>query len=217
MEEIVGTDAIRGEILEDARKKAARILEEAELESARDLSAAEAKAASVVEEILESNEAKSARYRMETMARFPLERTRMLTAFVDARLREAMGSYIGGLPEDRVSGLAEAMLSEGSAFFEGKAVEVLRKGLSEEASAAAASRAFASSSSVSLAEDASLPGRGFVARGRDGSALLRATMDLVGDRLLDRERGELARALCAEALSIGPRPLETDGAGKRAV
>jgi hypothetical protein len=80
-----------------------------------------------------------------------------------------------------------------------------RKGLSEEASRDAAARALRGSESVVQVEDESLPAPGFVARAADGSVELRATMDLVEEMLLDRHRGELARALCAEALGAGAR------------
>jgi vacuolar-type H+-ATPase subunit H len=202
MEEIVSADAIQSEILEDARKKAARILEESEVESARNVAAIEAKAAEVVEEIVSSNEAKSARFRMETMARFPLERTRMRTAFVDGKLREAVGAYISGLGEERVAALSEAMLAAGSAFFAGKDVELLRMGLSEAAARAAGTKTLANAASLTHAEDPSLPAPGMVARATDGSVLMRATMDLVEGRLLGEKRGELARALCAGALDL---------------
>jgi V/A-type H+/Na+-transporting ATPase subunit E len=202
MEEIVGSEAIQREILEDARKKAARVLEEAEAEAARNVAAMEAKAAEVVDEIVRSNEAKSARFRMETMARFPLERTRMRTAFVDGKLREAVRAYVGSLPERRVAELSESMLARGSAFFAGKAVELRRRGLSESSARGAAARALASAASVDHVEDPSLPAPGLVARVRDGSALARATMDQVEERLLDEKRGDLAAALCAGALAL---------------
>jgi vacuolar-type H+-ATPase subunit H len=202
MEEIVSADAIQSEILEDARKKAARILEESEVESARNVAAIEAKAAEVVEEIVSSNEAKSARFRMETMARFPLERTRMRTAFVDGKLREAVGAYVSGLGEERVAALSEAMLAAGSAFFAGKDVELLRRGLSEAAARAAGTKTLANAASLTHAEDPSLPAPGMVARATDGSVLMRATMDLVEGRLLGEKRGELARALCAGAFDL---------------
>jgi hypothetical protein len=57
-----------------------------------------------------------------------------------------------------------------------------------------------SAASVSLEEEEGLAAPGLVGRASDGSALLRATMDLVEERLLDRERGALARALCPEAM-----------------
>jgi vacuolar-type H+-ATPase subunit H len=202
MEEIVSTDAIQGEILEDARKKAARLLDEAEAESARSFAAIESKAAAVVAEIIKVNSEKSARFRMETMARFPLERTRMRTSFVDAKLREAAGAYISALPEERVAALAEAMLAKGASFFAAKPVDLRRRGLSEPLARAAASRALASAASVLHVEDASLPAPGLEARSPDGDLSIRATMDIIEARLLDEMRGQLAQALCAEALAI---------------
>lgn len=202
MEEIIGADVIRVEIVEDARKKAARLLEEAEAESARTLAAVKAKAAEVVEEIMRSSEARSTRFRMETLARFPLERTRMRAVFVEERLREALSSYLASLSEERVAALAAEMLSKGSSFFSGKAVSLARKGLSEAAASEAAAKVLAGAASVEPFVDSYLPAPGLVARALDGSVTLRATMDLVEERLLDKYRGELARALCAGALEL---------------
>jgi vacuolar-type H+-ATPase subunit E/Vma4 len=199
MEEIVSAGAIQNEILDDARKKAARMLEEAEMESARTIVAVKAKADAVVEEIMRTSEAGSERFRMETMARLPLERTRMQTVFVDTRLREALASYVDSLSEERVASLAEEMLARGSSFLEGKAVALARRGLSETAARAIAGRVLTAAASVDFTEDEALPTPGLVARARDGSVVLWATMDLLEERLLDEHRGEFARALCAEA------------------
>jgi V/A-type H+/Na+-transporting ATPase subunit E len=203
MEEIISADAIRREILEDARKKATRLLEEGEAEAARNVEEIEAKAARVVEGVFQENAAKSARYRMETMARFPLERTRMRTTFVDAKLREAVAAYVSALPPDRVAALAEEMLAKGAPYFEGKPVELRRRGLDEAAASRIAASLFAGAASLSHAEDPSLPSRGIVARTPDDSVRVRATMDLVEERLLDERRGELAEALCSAALGVG--------------
>jgi vacuolar-type H+-ATPase subunit H len=200
MEEIVSAEAIKGEILEDARDKAARLLEEAEGESARTAAAIDARAVSTVEEIMRTSEARSARFRMETMARFPLERTRMRTVFVDKALRDALEAFIGSLSEDRVAGLSESMLEGGASFLAGREITLARKGISEAAARAVAGRVFSGATSVTFAEDPSIPAPGLVAEARDGSVILRATMDLVEERLLDGSRGELAKALCAEAL-----------------
>jgi vacuolar-type H+-ATPase subunit E/Vma4 len=213
MEEIVSADAIQSEILEDARKKAAHLLEEGEAEAARNVAEIEAKAAEVVEEIFQTNAAKSARYRMETMARFPLERTRMRTTFVDAKLREAVAAYVAKLPKARVVSLSEAMLADGASFLEGKTVELRRKGLPEQVAREVSSRVLAKAASVSHVEDPSLPAPGFLASALDGSVRLRATMNLIEDRLLDVKRGELALSLCAEALSIGERSGDDEDAG----
>jgi vacuolar-type H+-ATPase subunit E/Vma4 len=202
MEEIVSADVIQGEILDDARRKAARMLEEAEAESERTMVAVEAKADAVVEEIMRTSAARSERFRMETMARLPLERTRMRTVFVDTRLREALAAYIDALGEDRVASLAEEMLARGSSFLAGKAVVLGRRGLSEASARAIAGRILTAAESVDFDEDDALPAPGLFARARDGSVALWATMDLLEERLLDEHRGEFARALCAEALDL---------------
>ena len=213
MEEIVSAEAIKGEILEDAGNKAARILEEAEAESARAVAAMEAKAQAVVEEIMRTSEAGSLRFRMETLARLPLERTRMRTAFVDARMRESLASFFGAMGVDRVAALAEGMLARGAPYLSGKAVSLGWKGLSDTAARAIAGRVLEAASSVDLAEEDFLPAPGLVARAVDGSMVLRATMDLVEERLLEENRGELARALCAEALDADASGTGVSGAG----
>ena len=202
MEEIVSAEAIKAEILDEARKKAARLLGEADEESERTTAAMRAKAISVVEEIMRASEARSQRFRMETMARLPLEKTRMRVVFVDKALREALGAFIRELPEDRVARLAQTMLAEGAAYLAGKDLRLSRKGLSEAAARAVAGGLLSGAASVEHFEDESMPARGLVAEARDGSVILRATLDLVEERLLDGSRGEFAKALCAAALEL---------------
>lgn len=201
MEEIVSADALKGEILDDARKKAARLLEEADEESARTVAESEAGAVAAVEEIMRTSAARSDRFRKETMARVPLERTRLRTVFVDGRLREAVASHVAALGPGRIAALAEAMLASGASFFSGAEVELGRRGIPEAEARAIAARTLGSAASVGHSEDPTLPAPGLIARTRDG-VVLRATMDLVEERLLDAHRGELARALCPEALEL---------------
>jgi vacuolar-type H+-ATPase subunit E/Vma4 len=202
MEEIVSSEAIQGEILDDAREKASRVLEEADEEASRDVAEIEAKAAEVVAEIIRENAAKAARFRMETMARFPLERTRMRTVFVEGALLEAADGYIDGLAVDKVASLSQAMLAKGASFLAGKDIELRRKGLSEALARSIASRVLTCAASLRFDEDQGLPASGLVAAAVDGSVVLKATMDLVESGLLDENRGELAHALCAEALEL---------------
>jgi vacuolar-type H+-ATPase subunit H len=201
MEEIVGAETIQGEILDDARKKAARLLEEAEEESSRTMSATEGRARAAVGEIMSTSHARCERFRMETLARIPLEVTRMRTDFVDRKLREAMTGFMSALGEERIALLAEGLLSRGSTFLSGKEVLLARKGLSEKSAAAIAERRLKEAASVSMLVDEGLPAPGLEARVPDGSLLLRATMDLVEERLLDESRGELVRALCAGGIA----------------
>lgn len=202
MQEIASAEAIKSEILDDARKKAAKILAEADEEAAKEISDTEAKADEVVTEIVRENEAKAARYRMETMARFPLERTRMRTVFVSSALRDAARDYVAALGPELVASLAERMLEKGAAFLSGREVELRRRGLDEAAASRIASRALAGCASVRQVEDARLAAPGLVAATLDGAALVRATMDLVEERLLDEKRGELASGLCPGALEL---------------
>jgi len=46
------------------------------------------------------------------------------------------------------------------------------------------------------------PAAGIVAEAADGSATMRATLDLAAESLLGQRRGELARTLCGEALAL---------------
>jgi hypothetical protein len=124
----------------------------------------------------------------------------MKAVFVDNALREALGAFIGSLPEDRIAGLSESMLAGGASFLAGREIALARKGISEAAAREVAGRVLSEAMSVTFAEDLSIPAPGLVATARDGSVVLRATMDLVEERLLDGSRGELAKALCAEAL-----------------
>lgn len=202
MEEIAGAKAIQAEILDDARKKAARLLEEAEAEAERSMAATVARADAVVADIVRTSESRAARFRLETMARFPLEATRMRTEFVERKLREALGDFMSGLGEESVASLAEALVARSAAFFAGRDVELSRRGLSEAAARGAAARSLGAAAQVSMREDPSLPAPGYVAASGDGGLVLRATMDIVEERLLDESRGELVAALCAAALEL---------------
>lgn len=126
----------------------------------------------------------------------------MRAVFVDKALREALKAFVETLPEARIAGLSESMLAAGASFLAGGDVALARKGISESAARAVAGRVLSAAASVTFSEDPSIPAPGLVARVSDGSVVLRATMDLVEERLLDQSRGELAKALSAEAFSL---------------
>jgi V/A-type H+-transporting ATPase subunit E len=199
---MVTTEAIRKEILDDARKKAEHLLREAEEELARAKAAGEAEIAAAVELIRTSSEQRVKRSRAETLARIPLEKTRMKTAFVDAKIREAMDRFMAGFPEARVLGLVEGLLAGSAPYFAGKEVHVGYRGISAASVKAFAARCLPGATISAMAEDASLPAAGLAVETSDGKLSARATLDLVEEQLLSRRRGELARALCAEALTI---------------
>lgn len=202
MEELTTTDAIKGEILEEARRKAERALKDADEESARArLSCIEA-GDRVAREIRASGAARVARARSETFARIPLEESRMRTAYVDASLRRAVDGFLSRMDEDRIAALCRAILARGAESMAGKDFRARRKGLSPSTAAETVALALPGARMASQAEDGGLPAPGIVAEAADGSVIVRATLDLVREALLDESRGELARALCAEALSL---------------
>jgi V/A-type H+-transporting ATPase subunit E len=203
MEELTTTDAIKREILEEARRKAERVLKDADEEAARAKRSCAETADRVAREIRASGIARVARVRKETSARVPLEKTRMKTAFVDASLRHAVGEFLSRQGEDRIAALCGALLARGAGSLAGKDILLKRKGLSPERAAEIVGFRLPGARMSGQSEDGSLPAAGLVADAADGSVVVRATLDLVEEALLDGSRGELARALCAEALDLG--------------
>jgi len=201
MEEIVAAEAMRAEILEDARRKAERILKEADEESAREAEEGRARAASEAELIARESEARISRRRAEAEARLPLERMRARTEQVDRALRAAVRDYMASLPEGEAARLAAALVARGAPLMAGKGARVKRRGLSREAAERAAA-ALGAGARIEDEEDPSLGGRGLEALSADGATRLRATMDLVEELLADRRRAELALALCGKALGL---------------
>ena len=200
MEEIGNTEAIQKEILEEARKTAEKILREADEEVAHSAAQAIERARVSKEEVGKSAETWMTRYRAETLARLPLEKIRYKTDLVDRRVRRALEDFMKGLGEERIASLAETLMRESESQFKGKEVDLRFRGLGQARSVAAAKAALGISGTRKVVEDPKLPAAGLVVESIDGKLTLRATMDLVESDLLDRQRGELAAALCAEAL-----------------
>ncbi len=202
MEEMVTTEAIRKEILDDARKKAEHLLREADEEIARARIAGEAEIASAVAGIRSASGQRVARARAETLARIPLEKTRIKTAYVDEKIRAAMHRFMAGFSEERIGLLIQGLLAGSRGFFEGRELRLRYKGIPEATVAALVSRCLPGAKIAETLDDPSLPAAGFAVETTDGKISARATLDLVEERLLSQRRGELARALCAEALTI---------------
>jgi hypothetical protein len=206
MEEIIAADAMRSEILEDARKKADHILREADEESARETEAGRARIAAESELIARESEERIARRRAEAEARIPLERMRARTEHVDRAMREATRDFIASLPEGEVARVAAVLIARGAPLMAGKGPRVKRRGLPP-AVAEQAAATLGAGAAAEGEEDPSLGDRGLEAVSADGSTRLRATMDLVEELLLDRRRAELAGALCAAALGLAAEGL----------
>lgn len=202
MEEIVATDAMRAEILEDARKKAEHILRDADEESAREAEAGRSAASKASAGIGSESAARISRKEAEAEARLPLDSMRLRTEFVDRALREAAKDFVSSLPEAEIERIALSMIERGAPYLAGKRATVRRRGLPASAARAAAA-AIGPDALAEDSEDGSLPAAGLAAFAEDGSVSLYATADIVEERLLGERRAELAAALCAESLALG--------------
>lgn len=200
MEEIGNTEAIQKEILDEARKAAEKILRDAEEEVTFTASQAVERAKVAKESVAKAADSWIARNRAEMLARVPLEKIRYRTALVDGRVRKALTDWLGGLGEDRIAGLLEEHMKPSAPVFNRREVSLRYKGLSKARAVAVAKTALGVPEPREAVEDPKLPATGLVVLSADGKLTLRATMDLVEADLLDRKRGELSRALCAEAL-----------------
>jgi len=202
MEELVSTAALEREILADARKKAERALRGADEDVARAAADGERRAAAAVAELERSLAEKTERYRSETLARLPLERSRIKAAFVDGRIREALDAFMAVLPEREAAAMVAAALAKARPFLDGKRIRVRRRQLGEGTARSILAEALPTAEVLELAEDPALPAAGLVAETEDGGATMRATINLVEEALLEERRGELAAALCGEALAL---------------
>lgn len=202
MEEIVTTEPLEKEILSDARKRAERILKDSGAEAESASRSGRERTDKALEALASDYASKAKRYRDESLARLPLEKARIKAAHVDALLERAMGAYlesIGGAERDK---LLLELLSQAASLVGASPVAVRYAGLGKAEAEGLVSKAFPASKIASVSEDSSLGSVGLVAVTEDGSLSARATLDLIGERLLDEYRGELAKTLCGEALAL---------------
>lgn len=202
MEEMVSTEALENEILEDARKKGERLLKEADAQALHIGLESTKKIALALESLTAEYREKAELYRAENQARLPLEKGRMKARFIDGLLRDAVASYLASLDMGRTSAAVEEILSRGASLVGDSEIELGYKGFSESEARAILARALPAARIASAREERSLPAPGLRVTAKGGKLRIRATLDLVGERLLDEKRGELAVALCPEALAI---------------
>ncbi len=201
MEDLIAADSMRREIVADAQKKAARILAEAEAEAARETEEGRARAERAAADTARDYEDRVARRRAESLAREGLDRMRLLVSFVDRSLKDAVGSYVGELPDEEAARIATWAVASCAGAFAGRRALVRRKGLPL-AAAESAAALIGSDAVAEPEEDGSLPSRGLFVEAGDAAVRLDSGALIVQERLLDERRGELAAALCAEAFDI---------------
>lgn len=202
MEEIASTDALEKEILEDARRKGEKILRDGDAEAARIRSEFDERRDAALAALSEDFKSRTERYGNENLARLPLERGRIKATYIDRLLKSAMDQYLAGLPAERVTALVGGLLSRAAGLVGDSGVTVRFKGLDEAAARKIVAESLPRSKPLSFAEDPTLASAGLALSTEEGRLAVSATMDLVGERLLDEHRGELARTLCGEALAL---------------
>ncbi len=202
MEEIVSTEPLEKEILSDARKKAERILKDADGEVVRigDDGAAHIKQA--LEDLCAQYESRAKRYRDESMARLPLEKARIKAAHIDGLLVEAVNSYLASLKPAERDRILMDLLQRAAPLVNGAGLGVRYCGIEPSEAESLVKKALPQSRITSMSEDKEIGSAGLVAVTDDQNLSVRATLDLAGERLLDEERGELAKTLCGEALNL---------------
>jgi V/A-type H+-transporting ATPase subunit E len=202
MEEIVSTEALEKEILEDARKKGERLLKDADAEIQRLKTAAAERSRLSIAALEADYASRLARYQGEAEARLPLELGRMKAAYVDALLRDAAARFALSLSAQDLGALVSSLLARASSLLGSTAVHLCCMGLDPAAASGIFAEALPQSRALSVRVDEGLSAPGLVATSEDGRLRVRATLDLVTEALLGENRGELARALCAEALAL---------------
>ena len=200
MEELRSTEVLDREILEDARKKAARFLKNADqlgkaaaAEWAKkldtDLAALERKHRERIENLVR-----------ETNARYPLDTRRMRAERAERKLREAMDAFIRSLPHSRLIELLVRELGQREAALAAHSLIAEAGGLAmKEAEALLATIRPAGAWKLNLQADCD-PAKPWLVI-RDDVVTVRIGTAEIGETLLREKRAELAVAL------LGPEAL----------
>jgi len=200
MEELRSTEVLDREILEDARKKAARFLKNADQLG----KAAEAEWAKKLETDLAALDRKH-RERIdnlvrETNARYPLDTRRMRAERAERKLREAMDTFIRSLPRTRLMDLLERELRQREAALSPLSLIAEAGGLDmKEAEDLLASIRPIGAWTLNLQADCD-PAKPWLVI-RDDVVTVRIGTSEIGETLLREKRAELATAL------LGPEAL----------
>jgi len=206
MEEIISTDALVQEILEDARKKALRILKTADdtLEAQR--RDWEAKTQKDVADIRASYAARTERREREIFARLPLDKRRLRSENAEGFLVKAMNDYLRSLNrEELLSVLVEEfsrrlkISAAERAADQGTKPTVLYSGLSLSEAREALERALGEAKDWDFVKDSHV--REFPSLVINAQTMkITASVENAAGVLLKEKRAELAAALLGEGV-----------------
>lgn len=198
MEEIRSTKRLESEILEDARKKAARILQNAEaaLEKSRKNWAEKQEQALTAMEQQYKTRIEKRRY--EIMARLPLDKRRIRAERAEKLLNEAMQNYLQSLSRPKQIKLLQKELERIKAWIQGKPELIEYTGLTKAEAESLASVVYKDLPAdilVQSASDEKSPGALFITT---ESLSARVSLSELARNLLSDKRSELAEALLGE-------------------
>jgi vacuolar-type H+-ATPase subunit E/Vma4 len=212
MEELQSIDVLDKEILEDARKKAARILKTSGETIAASQAKWEKRILKDTEKLKKSFAGRAEKARDEMMARLPLDKRRSYTERVESQLQSSMNSYLKSLPREKLLSLLEAELRRCAAEIPdtaGSALKVACRDLGEGELQALLSRtlpglAWTFDKERTLHQlSGNLPAIILDAP----SVRITASVDALAKSLMEDSRAELVEAL------LGPGSLEGDVSG----
>jgi vacuolar-type H+-ATPase subunit E/Vma4 len=201
--EILNTGEELGrQILEDARKKAARMLEAADKECAAIRDEGRKAAEREIGRLRAESERRIAALRAEMEAVLPLDFLRTRLGFIQESLAAALRAFFEGLSPEDLAGILGGRIAEAARAFAGRAVAVRCGGLD-----ASLARATVEHAAPSLAIDRvePLPGAtGLEIESTDGRVRFRCTTTELQAELLEERREELATAILGrDALEAG--------------
>jgi V/A-type H+/Na+-transporting ATPase subunit E len=209
MEEVLSTEALDREILEDARKKADRILKDAEKEKAVLVAEGAARIAEAEAALRKRYEERLVEFERNLENSLPLEKNRKRMRHLDSVLTEALDSFLSSLDAETVEAALGRLLRGAKGAFAGRTVEAEYCGIDRSAAERLVGSAVDDGKIASLAPSAEGGYVGCLLRsvaaesaegaarraGRSEETRFRATVADVRAYLLERKRGDLAQAL----------------------
>ncbi len=197
MEILKTGEALESEILEDARRKAARILDAADKECAQIRKDWEREAEEERKRKTEQSKAEVAELERELQASLPLDLMRARLAFIQEKISTALEEVFAHLGPAELAGILQQLLLRVARPFQGTTVVVQSAGMDP----AAASRLVSESiPGVTVKEARPAPegqaaDKGILLSTADGRLRYRATLSEVTLQLLEEHREELVAAL----------------------
>ncbi|GHV88525.1 hypothetical protein AGMMS50267_08850 [Spirochaetia bacterium] len=217
MEELQSTEVLDREILEDARKKAARILRTADETAASTGEAWDAKTSGALDALKQRYARRLEASRNEIMARLPLDTRRSRLEKIDTLLHDAAAAYLSSFSREKLLALLESELKSRAGELEDRGLEgrsrqplpVRYRHLTPAEVEKILKKVFAGDTwNIAEATGAFLHAGRFPGIIIDTQAVrITVSAEAAVERLLEDRRGELASALLGEGALEDPREL----------